>query len=112
MRSSVAAIGGEGRDGQTCCYSEAVSAAGCRSRAEELMQYRRPPASRGPSSNTWPRWPPQRLQTTSERIIPCEKSPLTSTASAPAGSVKLGQPDPESNFVSDENSSALQPAQR
>jgi hypothetical protein len=39
-------------------------------------------------------------------------SRLVSTASATAGSVKLGQPDPESNFVSDENSSAPQPAQR
>ena len=36
-----------------------------------------------------------------------EESPMGT-----AGSVKLGQPDPESNFVSDENSSAPQPAQR
>ena len=71
-----------------------------------------PAASRGPSSNTWPRWPPQRLQTTSVRIIPCEMSRLISTASATAGSVKLGQPDPDSNFVSSRNSSAPQPAQR
>ena len=76
------------------------------------MQYRMPPASRGPSSNTWPRWPPQLRQITSVRSMPHERSSRSSTASATAGSVKLGQPVPESNFVSDENSSAPQPAQR
>src|SRR3954453_15593361 len=41
-----------------------------------------------------------------------ELSARVSTAAATAGSVKLGQPVPESNLVSDENSSAPQPAQR
>src|SRR5947208_6071325 len=81
----------------------------CRSSAQLLMQ-KRSPVGRGPSSNTWPRWPPQRAQTTSVRVMPCETSSRTSTASATAGSVKLGQPEPESNFVSELNSSAPQPA--
>ena len=46
-----------------------------RAGVDAVAQARR--ASRGPSSNTWPRWPPQRLQTTSVRIIPCETSRLT-----------------------------------
>src|SRR3954454_24983282 len=37
-------------------------------------------------------------------------SRLSSTASATLGSVKLGQPEPDSNFVSASNSSAPQPA--
>ncbi len=36
----------------------------------------------------------------------------SSTASAIAGSVKLGQPVPDSNFASELNSVAPQPAQR
>ena len=35
-----------------------------------------------------------------------------STAAATVGSVKDGQPEPESNFVLESNSSAPQPAQR
>ena len=69
-----------------------------------------PPASLGPSGNTWPRCDPQRLQVTSVRCIPCELSSISSTAAAVAGSVKLGQPVPESNFVSEENRSAPQAA--
>jgi len=41
-----------------------------------------------------------------------ELSARVSTAAATAGSVKLGQPEPESNLVPDANSSAPQPAQR
>src|SRR3954462_3019352 len=41
-----------------------------------------------------------------------ELSGRVSTAAATAGSVKLGQPVPESNLVADENSSAPQPAHR
>ena len=41
-----------------------------------------------------------------------DRSGRVSTASATFGSVKLGQPVPESNFVSEEKSSAPQPAQR
>ena len=46
------------------------------------------------------------------RIIPCDVSGWSSTASATAGSVKLGQPLPESNFVSELNSSLPQAPQR
>ena len=53
-----------------------------------------------------------RAQTTSVRTMPCELSVFSSTASATIGSVKLGQPVPESNFVSESNSSAPQPRQR
>src|SRR3954465_1436105 len=70
------------------------------------------PFGPGPSSNTCPRCPPQRRQRTSVRTIPSEWSSTVSTASATAGSVKLGQPVPESNFASEENSSAPQAAQR
>ena len=66
----------------------------------------------GPSGKTWPRWPPQRAQTTSVRTIPRLRSSCSSTASATAGSVKLGQPLPESNFVSELNSSSPQAPQR
>jgi hypothetical protein len=52
------------------------------------------------------------LHTTSVRIIPWDMSRRVSTAEATAGSVNDGQPEPDSNFVSDENSSAPQPAQR
>jgi hypothetical protein len=44
--------------------------------------------------------------------MPCDTSLLVSTASPNTGSVKLGQPVPDSNFVSQPNSSLPQPAQR
>src|SRR3546814_2715751 len=53
-----------------------------------------PPCSGGPSGNTWPRWPPHLLQSTSVRIIPCETSRRSSTASPSTGPVKAGQPQP------------------
>src|SRR5262245_21148535 len=43
--------------------------------------------------------------------MPWERSTSASTASVAVGAVKLGQPVPESNLASDENSSAPQPAQ-
>jgi len=46
------------------------------------------------------------------RTIPWLRSSTSSTASATSGSVKLGHPVPDSNLVSDENSSALQAAHR
>ena len=46
------------------------------------------------------------------RVIPWLLSSCSSTASAIAGSVKLGQPVPESNFASDLNSSLPQAPQR
>ena len=66
---------------------------------------KRCPFGPGPSGKTCPRWPPQRAQVTSVRTIPRLRSSCSSTASATAGSVKLGQPVPESNFVSELNSS-------
>ena len=83
-----------------------------RSSAHELMQYRSPPASRGPSLNTLPEVAAAALAHDLGADHPARTSRLVSTASATAGSVKLGQPEPESNFVSEENSSAPQPAQR
>ena len=50
--------------------------------------------------------PPQRRQTTSVRRMKRPLSGRSSTASATAGSVKLGQPVPDSNLVSEPNSSA------
>ena len=56
--------------------------------------------------------PPQRAQMTSVRVMPWLWSSCSSTASATAGSVKLGQPVPESNLESELNSSAPQAPQR
>src|SRR3712207_6867530 len=56
-------------------------------------------------SKTWPRWPPHAAHRTSVRIIPWLRSSISSTFAVFAGSVKLGHPLPESNFVSDPNSS-------
>ena len=75
------------------------------------MQYRSP-VGVGPSPNTWPRWPPQRRQTTSVRRMNRLLSGRSSTASATAGSVKLGHPVPELNLASERNSLAPQPAHR
>ena len=66
----------------------------------------------GPSSNTWPRWPPQAAQFASVRVMNNERSVSVATASPLAGAKKLGQPVPDSNFVSERNSSVPQPAQR
>ena len=49
---------------------------------------------------------------TSVRTMPCEVSVCVSTASPNIGSVKLGQPECDSNLVSDVNSALPQPAQR
>jgi hypothetical protein len=43
--------------------------------------------------------------------MPYERSSCSSTFSSSSGRVKLGQPLPESNLVSDRNSTAPQPAQ-
>src|SRR5690554_6482398 len=50
-------------------YSDDSSSASSRSRAAELMQYRRPVGA-GPSGKTWPRWPPQLAHLTSVRTMP------------------------------------------
>ena len=71
------------------------------------MQYRWP-VGRGPSGNTWPRWAPQLRQRASVRTMPWLVSVSSSTASESRAWKKLGQPVPDSNFVSDENSGAPQ----
>ena len=75
------------------------------------MQYRLP-VSGGPSSNTWPRCDPQRAQLTSVRTMPWLVSVSSVTFWRFAGSQKLGQPVPDSNFASASNSSLPQAAQR
>jgi hypothetical protein len=44
-----------------------LPAAGRNASATPFMQYRSP-VGFGPSSNTWPKWPPHRLQCTSVRV--------------------------------------------
>src|SRR5215471_14027405 len=72
------------------------------------MQYLNP-VGFGPSSKTWPRWPPQRRQWTAVRSMPSEVSSVVPTALS-SGAQKLGQPVPLSNFVVDEKRSSAQPA--
>ena len=84
--------------------------AGVKCSAPEFMQYLIPVGS-GPSSNACPRCPPHLPHTTSVRLMPNLLSDLASTATSITGLKKLGQPVPESNFVSDEKSSFPQPAQ-
>ena len=73
---------------------------------------KRLPVSAGPSSNTWPRCPPQLAQLTSVRTMPWLLSTSSLTFSRLAGSQKLGQPVPESNLALASNSSAPQAAHR
>src|SRR3954465_7571955 len=74
--------------------------------------HQRSPLAPGPSSKTWPGSPPQRAHTTSVRVMKCERSSRVSTASENIGSVKLGHPVPDSNFVSELNSALPHPPQR
>src|SRR5215469_1980072 len=60
----------------SCC-----SSTGWKLRATELIQYRIPVVSRGPSLKRCPRWAPQFLQTTSVRRIKSELSSCNSTFS-------------------------------
>src|SRR6185312_14350225 len=82
--------------------------AGRKCNAAELMQYRCPVVSRGPSGKTWPRCDPQRLHSTSSRTMPWERSSTTSTLVRFTGSSKLGHPQLESNLASDEKSGCPQ----
>ncbi len=84
---------------------------GAKSSAQELMQYLFPPLSLGPSSKMCPKCPPQERQMTSVRRIPWLISLCSSTLPPAATSEKLGQPVPESNLASDENSGVLHAAQ-
>jgi hypothetical protein len=76
----------------------------------ELIQYRNPLGS-GPSGNTWPKWASQVLQRTSTRTIPNDESFLYLMALSFMGWVKLGHPVPDSNFIVESNSGALQHTQ-
>ena len=75
------------------------------------MQYRRP-VGLGPSSNTCPKWDPQLAHSTSVRRMNKLRSSFSSTLSFRAGAQKLGQPVPESYFVSEANRSRPQTTQR
>ena len=65
------------------------------------------PSGLGPSSNTWPRWPPQRAQCTSVRAIMRAGVARRCRPPPSSGWKKLGQPVPDSNFVEDRNSALL-----
>src|SRR5687767_13992732 len=73
------------------------------------MQWRLPVGG-GPSSKTWPRWPPQRRQCPSVRVLKKVLSSLNATFPS-ISAQKLGQPVPDSNFVSEEKTGRSQPAQ-
>ena len=88
-----------------------VVQSGSRLRAAEFMQ-KRSPVGPGPSGKTWPRWASQRAQRTSVRTMPWLVSVRVRTASRAMGSVKLGQPLPESYLVSLRKSSASHTMQR
>src|ERR1035437_3100841 len=64
------------------------------------MQYRRP-VGFGPSLKTWPTWESQRRHITSVRTEKKLRSSSVFTAFGAIGCQKLGQPGPESNFVSE-----------
>ena len=65
----------------------------------------------GPSLNTCPRWPSQRAQRISVRIMPWLSSECSATFSFATGWKKLGHPVPELNLASDENSGSPQQTQ-
>src|SRR5271168_4554140 len=75
------------------------------------MQYRRWVGS-GPSSNTWPRCASHSVHDTAVLIIPKLLSLALRTFSSAIGAQKLGQPVPESNFVSELNNALSQQMQR
>src|SRR5579871_6630213 len=87
-----------------------ASYAGLNVSASPSMQYRRP-VGLGPSSKTWPRWPPQRRQCTSVRLSTQLLSVVVSIAFG-KGCQKLGQPVPLSNFVDEAKSGKAQPRHR
>jgi hypothetical protein len=85
--------------------------AGESDREAELMQYRIPVGG-GPSSKTCPKCEPHRAQCTSVRRTNQLVSLCVPTFSGLAGAQKLGQPVPESNFVSDPKRSWPHPTHR
>src|SRR5580658_9437482 len=75
------------------------------------MQYRRCVGA-GPSSNTWPRCAAHSLHDTAVLTMPKLTSLKLLTFSGAIGCQKLGQPVPESNFVSELNNALSQQMQR
>ncbi len=69
--------------------------------AAELIQYRRPVVSGGPSGKTCPRCALQRPQSTSVRTIKKPRSSSSATLFPTNGVSKLGHPVPESNLFSE-----------
>ncbi len=74
------------------------------------MQYLNP-LGLGPSLNTWPKCDLHFLHLTSILIIPKLLSVNSAIESSEIGSVKLGHPEPDSNFAFDENSGISQQTQ-
>src|SRR5690554_5301090 len=83
--------------------SGSASPSATKPRATEFRQWRSPVGG-GPSGNTWPRWLPQRAQTSSTRTMPWLVSRTWRTCAGSSGWKKLGQPVPESNLVLERNS--------
>src|SRR5207249_7369741 len=79
--------------------------------AAEFMQ-KRCPVGAGPSSKTWPRCASHAAHSTSVRRMNMLRSCSVRTFSLEIGAVKLGQPVPESNFVSELNRGVPQQTQR
>jgi hypothetical protein len=81
-----------------------------RFREAELMQ-KRWWVGPGPSSNKCPKCASHLAHNTSVRLMNRLVSDSVRTFSAATGSVKLGQPVPESNFASESNSGSPQQTQ-
>ena len=77
----------------------------------EFMQYRRPVGS-GPSSNACPKCASHSVHEIAVLTMPKLASRVLRTFSGAIGAQKLGQPVPESNFVSEVNSALSQQIQR
>jgi hypothetical protein len=77
----------------------------------EFMQYRKCVGA-GPSSNTWPRCASHSVHDTAVLAMPRLMSLERLTFSGAIGCQKLGQPVPESNFVSELNNALSQQIQR
>src|SRR5580704_15373956 len=77
----------------------------------EFMQYRSLVGWR-PSSKTWPRCASHRRHETAVRVMPKVLSVISTIFSFAIGAQKLGQPVPDSNFVSELNSAVSQQIQR
>ena len=86
----------------SCCWRR-NSSRGTKRSDTELIQYRNRVGG-GPSVNTWPRCASDTADRTSTLSMPCDVSRYSVTWSAWTGCVKLGQPQPASNFARASNS--------